>query len=381
MAAAFAILLLALSVYYLTTILFLLHGLLRLPSCGRPQGLSYSVVIAAHNEERNIENCLRHVCAQTLAAERFEVILVDDRSSDATVEIASRFRKAGKDFSILRVDRVPKGFSPKKNALTQAIARAKHEIVVLTDADCVVSPTWLETIDRSFDDETGLVQGITTYTPMPGMGRMLFGLQAIDFLSHGIVSAAAIGAKLPLNANANNLAFRKRAFDEAGGYSSVSGVVSGDDDLLLQRVARGGKWKVRYMTEASGAVTTAPSRSPEDIFEQRKRWASKTVHYDTAQVALLGGIFAFYAAIVACLLAAIAVHTDFFVILLAMLLVKMLGECLLMIPGARVFRQVHLLAYLVPASFMQLPVVILAVVLGVFGRFRWKDAVFARRAR
>ncbi|MBD3393807.1 MAG: glycosyltransferase [Chitinivibrionales bacterium] len=373
----FVILALGLCVFYLWTVLFLLRGLWALPASGRPKGYTYSVVIAAHNEERTIENCLRHVLAQSLPADRFEVILAADRCSDATVEIASRFGRAGKDLSILEIPDVPPGYAPKKHALTHAISRARHEIIVMTDADCTVPPAWLETFDRNFDLGVGLVQGITTYEHPGAMHPLLYGLQAVDFLSHGIVSAAAIGAGFPLNSNANNLAFRKKVFDEVGGYESVRGLVSGDDDLLLQKVGRHAPWKLRFMTDPAGAVTTLPTPSVEGIIEQRKRWGSKTVHYNGPQVAVLSGIFAFYVVMVTSFVAGLG-HPPFFVPFGIMLAVKLSGEALLMIPGTRIFRQEHLRRYLIPASLLQLPMVVIAVLGGVFGRFTWKGRLSSR---
>lgn len=159
---------------------------------------------------------------------------------------------------------------------------------------------WLATIDHYFSGTTGLVQGITTYARPDGMNRYFFGLQAMDFLSHGIVAAAAIGGGLPLNSNANNFAFRKNAFNDAGGYGSIlQKAVSGDDDLLLQRIAWSGKWSVTFMADAAGAVTTQPVPTLRGVFEQRKRWGSKTINYAPRQAMFLSGVFLFYCCIAA----------------------------------------------------------------------------------
>jgi hypothetical protein len=156
-------------------------------------------------------------------------------------------------------------------------------------------------------------------------------------------------------------------------------VVSGDDDLLLQRIARTGRWRVRYMTDPPGAVNTRPTPTLRGVFEQRKRWGSKTVHYGIRQVTMLGGIFFFYL----CLLAALGwgiIDRRFLRVSAAMLAVKIGGEYLLMWPGTRLFGRRELRAYLLPASVIQLPMAVLAVLMGVFGRFSWKGGRFARRA-
>ena len=376
--AILAFLLLIVTAYYACAIIFLWRGLDRLSPAGAPAGLTFSIVIAARNEEENIGVCLESIFSQRLPGERYEVIVVDDRSTDATAAIVADFSRRHTNLRCITVAETPPGIAPKKHAVALGIAEAKTDVVVFTDADCLVQSTWLETIDRHFDATTGLVQGITVYAPLVGMSPLFFGLQAVDFLSHGIVAAAAIGAGMPLNSNANNFAFRKLAFADAGGYGAASQrVVSGDDDLLLQRIAACPQWQVRFMAEAAGAVATKPTPTVKGVFEQRKRWGSKTVHYTPRQVIFLSGIFLFYCGMAATLVAGIA-KPSWFLAFAGMLAVKISGEFALMIPGTALFNQKSLRGYILPASFLQLPMVIAAVVLGVFGRFSWKGERFKR---
>jgi cellulose synthase/poly-beta-1,6-N-acetylglucosamine synthase-like glycosyltransferase len=368
----------AVSLFYLGATLFLFCGLKRLSSHSNgPKNLTYSIVIAARNEETTIAACLESVFSQTIDPHRYEVILVDDRSNDRTVDVAKSLAAKHPKLSILTIQQTPAGLSPKKHAVSQGVTRAKNEIVVFTDADCRVPPTWLDTIDRQFAADVGLVQGVTTYSYVKGMNAFFFGVQALDFLSHGIVAAAAIGSGFPLNSNANNLAFRKAAFDQLGGYGSAGSVVSGDDDLLLQRIGKCKKWAIRYMVDPHGAVETSPALTVKAMFEQRKRWGSKTVHYNKQQVVFLGGIFCFYLSIMASFLAALFSPKLWFVFA-GMLLVKLLGESILMIPGTALFNKKELRSYIVPASILQPPMVVCAVVLGVFGKFTWKGQSYSR---
>ena len=375
----FLFLLIAATFYYLAAVVFLFYGLRRLSPPGAPQNLRFSIVIAARNEAENIGPCLTAIFSQNISHHRFEVIVVDDRSSDATAAICADFARRYDNMHFITIAETPPGIAPKKYAVSKGIEAAKNEVVVFTDADCLVPASWLTAIDRQFEPDTGLVQGITVYHCPDGMHPLLYGLQAVDFLSHGIVAAAAIGAGMPLNSNANNFAFRKQAFIDAGGYGDVSRkVVSGDDDLLLQRIAGSAKWQVKFMSDPAGAVSTKPTETIHGIFEQRKRWGSKTVNYTPRQVIFLGGVFTFY-----CCLAASFVAGLFNPALLpafaGMLIVKISGECLLMLPGTALFRQKHLRPHILPASLLQLPVVLAAVILGVFGKFSWKGERFKRK--
>jgi cellulose synthase/poly-beta-1,6-N-acetylglucosamine synthase-like glycosyltransferase len=368
------------SVYYLGAVLYLFKGLRSIGPSGVPQHLTYSIVIAARNEEAAIGRCLDSIFSQTMQPNRFEVIVVNDRSTDATVSVCMRYEKMHSNFSVISISETPAGVAPKKHAVAMGILAARNEIIVQTDADCTVGPDWLATIDRNFTDDTGLVQGITTYDRPQGMNRLFYGLQAVDFLSHGIVAAAAIGAGMPINSNANNFAFRKKAFEAIGGYGAAAKVVSGDDDLLLQRIAHSKEWKVRFMADPAGAVRTAPTPTAAGVFEQRKRWGSKTVNYTGSQVAFLGGIFLFYCGTVVSLCAAFF-SLEYVRLFALMLGVKVIGELALMVPGTALFNRKHLRPYILPASLLQLPLVLAAVVTGVFGKFSWKGERFGRAVK
>jgi cellulose synthase/poly-beta-1,6-N-acetylglucosamine synthase-like glycosyltransferase len=380
---AFICVLAAFSLFYLLATVFLFRGLKSLSSAEKPSlpsGHSFSIIIAAHNEEANILACLESVMSQTLTRSRYEVIVIDDRSTDATNRLVQIQSFKHTNLRIITVQNTPPGLSPKKYAVSLGIGQAKHEIIVFTDADCRVPATWLETIDRHFESNTGLLQGITTFAFRNGINPFFLGLQSLDFLSHGIIAAAAIGAGFPLNSNANNLAFRKAAFLEVGGYGEAGGVVSGDDDLLLQRIWQSGKWRIGYMTDPAGSVETDPAPTPRAMFEQRKRWGSKTVHYNVKQVLFLGGIFCFYLSLLLSVADALF-YPGFWIAVAATLCVKLAGELVLLVPGTALFNKKELRKFIVPASLVHLPLVVGAVLFGVFGRFSWKGQKFGRTVR
>ncbi|MCL2219600.1 MAG: glycosyltransferase [Chitinispirillia bacterium] len=341
--------------------------------------LTFSIIIAARNEEHNIAACLKSVFSQDLSTDRYEVIVINDRSEDMTPYILHDHLHLYRNLRIITVTAPPSGISPKKHAVMQGIAAAANAVIVFTDADCRVSPTWLSAISKYFNADAALVQGITSYSYVTGMNKMFYGLQSADFLSHGVISAAAIGADLPINSNANNMAFRKKVFEEVGGYAGDTNVTLGDDDHLLQRVWAAGK-KIRYMSDPAGAVETAPAETLRALFEQRRRWGSVTVHYGARQVALLSAVFAFYVTIA--LVAVVSLfNTSYLALFGSLLLVKFAGELVLMVPGTRMFGKKKLRKYLPIASLIQLPMVLAAVLSGVFGKFEWKGRVTARTTR
>ena len=374
---------------FTAVILFLRGGIYRIEqsyATDNNNHLTYSIIIAARNEERNIAECLKTVFNQdNIQTSNFEVIVVDDRSEDKTPNILIDLKNQYDNLKIITITETPVGISPKKYAVSKGIESASNEIIVFTDADCRVPPLWLSTIDGYFTPGTAFVQGITSYTYIPDMKKLFWGLQSVDFLSHGIVAAAAIGAGLPINANANNLAFRKSVFREIGGYGSDSRVVSADDDQLLQRFWKARRQKrsssryqeIKFMADPSGGVETAPTETIAGIFEQRKRWGSVTVHYGAGQIILLSSVFLFYLMIAFSACASISV-AYFLPICVCLFFVKLSGEMVLMLPGTRIFGKKNLRKYIPLASIIQLPLVLAAVLFGVFGRFEWKGRKLGR---
>jgi cellulose synthase/poly-beta-1,6-N-acetylglucosamine synthase-like glycosyltransferase len=341
---------------------------------GKPAGLSYSVVIAARNEERQIGTCLAAVLDQSIAAERFEVIVVNDRSTDRTAEVVGEYAQRDPRVKLVTVDSCPAGVSPKKHALACGIRSAKNEVIACTDADCWVPRTWLETLDRHFDPKTGLVQGISLYRRRVSRASFLHVFQSLDFLSHGVVAAAAIGGGVPLNANGNNIAYRREVFDAVGGFGEGGRVLLGDDDLLLQRVWRDRRWRVRYALDPHGAVETAPAHSWREMLTQRARWGSVAVHYGPRQMLLLLGFFLFFCAIPVALVGWLW-YAPAGAVGVSMLCVKLLGEYAAMIPGAHRFGRSGLLVYLPLVSPLHLLMVLYATFAGAFGRHEWKGQV------
>jgi glycosyltransferase involved in cell wall biosynthesis len=366
-----------LTIYYIGAMLYLQRGLRSLKPSGNPHHSTYSIVIVARNEEANIVRCLDGIFSQT-ATPCFEVIVVDDRSTDATGRLCARYAKHHPMMSVITVVSTPDGTAPKTDAIVAGIEAARYKIIVRTDADCVVGPEWLATIDRNFADDTRLVQGIKTHAWPEGMNRVFYGLQAVGCLSCGIAAALAIGAGLPARAIAGNFAFRREAFEADNGHGgSPAGVVSGDDYLPLKCAARSGTGKVRFMADPLGAVRTATTHPAKDFFEQCKRGGPKRANHTIGQAAFLGGIFLFYCEIFYTFYLGF-ITPFFFAVCAGMFAAKVAGEFLLLIPGSALFNQKPLRPFILPASVMQLPVVAAAMALGVFGRFPWRGERFGR---
>jgi len=246
-------------------------------AAGEAPATRVSVVIAARDEAATIGRCLEAVLAQDLPRDRYEVVVVDDHSTDATAGIVAGYGPKG--VRLLRLAEAdPSGRGGKKAALTAGIAAATGGLVVTTDADCRMGPAWLRTLAAFQEREQA--DFIAAPVRFLAGGGLLGAFQRLDFLSLQGITAAAVGEGYHGMCNGANLAFRKAVFEAVGGYRGIDGIASGDDMLLMQKVARRPDARIRYCLSADAIVETPPAAGLRAFLQQRIRWASKAPHYE-----------------------------------------------------------------------------------------------------
>ena len=329
-----------------------------------------SVLISARNESAGIRATLDSVLAQDYSGE-WDVWVADDRSDDDTPKILAEYAIRNPRLHVLTIREIPEGVSPKKHALSQLIDACDGEILCLTDADCIVKPTWVAGIVREFEPGIELVAGHSYIPTFPGKSSVLICMQAVETLIYRVAGTAGLAMHLPLTSTGNNLAYRKSFFKSVHGFDNVIKIQSGDDDLLMQKLAADRPWAMRYCIAESTFVTTNGKETLKELWEQRKRWASKTIYYTPKIVFVLSMVFLFL--VMQCVTAVLAPFS--FEILIAALVAfvaKCIGDLVLILRGLRVFRQEHLLKWCIPVEFIHAPFTVLAVLFGLFGRFKWK---------
>ena len=329
-----------------------------------------SVLISARNESTGIRATLDSVLAQDYAGE-WDVWVADDRSTDDTPEILSEYAKRNPKLHIITIKEIPEGVSPKKHALSQLIDACDGDILCLTDADCIVKPSWVAGIVAEFEPGIELVAGHSYIPTVPGKSSILICMQAVETLIYRVAGTAGLAMHLPLTSTGNNLAYRKSFFKSVHGFDNVIKIQSGDDDLLMQKLAADRPWAMRYCIAESTFVTTNGKETLKELWEQRKRWASKTIYYTPKIVFVLSMVFLFLA--MQCVVAVLAPFS--FKILVAALVAfvaKCVGDLVLILRGLRIFRQEHLIKWCIPVEIIHAPFTVLAVLFGLFGRFKWK---------
>ncbi len=363
----------ALVLVYLFAIAFLYRGFASLSRQSRTNAQpKISVVVCAHNEEKNLPNCLRHLSGQIYPKERIEFIIVNDRSTDRTQEIIDRFREQDTRFrSIVIHDRIP-DFAPKKRAIDAAIHRAKGEIILLTDADGRPGPLWAATIASYFTPETHMVLGYAPYTIRPA-NHFVKKLLALEYLSHAAVAAASTGLNMPLTCVGTNMAYRKQLYLEIGGFGPYKALLSGDDDLFLTRVREAKKYTIKYATDAEAQVFNNPPQLWSKFLHQRMRYASKGFDYPLKVTA---GLILYYLmnALLTTLTFFFLVSPPFPLALLGIWASKILAEFLFMNKAASVLHDRRTMQVFPVVALLHPLYVVIFGAIGPLKRFRWADA-------
>lgn len=284
------ILLYALAVPYVGLMLMVCVGLLRER---RPERTAerppVTVVIPAHNEADRLEATLASLSAQRYPGSA-EFVIVDDRSTDATAEIIDR--AAARDARIRRVGvSVPsKRLAPKVNAVDYGVRASSGEIIVTSDADCQYPAGWLEGMVARFVPGVTMVVGYVETVRRGEARGWLDRFEAIDWLSLMLVSRALTHFGWKFASSANNQAYRRDAFEAAGGFGAAGRAPSGDEDLLTQRLGRLPGSRIVFASTPEVRVSTRPLPSWGALLRQRRRWVSRYHHVMHYHPGFLGSI-------------------------------------------------------------------------------------------
>lgn len=330
-----------------------------------------SVIIAARNEAANIGRTLSDILQQDFPSELLEVIVVDDHSTDDTAAVVTSF--AGQGVKLLKLNEAEPLNSYKKKAIASAIAIAEGDFIVTTDADCRMGKDWLATV-IGFAEEKGyvMVSSPVVYSQQKGFFEEL---QTLEFLYLVGLGAAGIGKKHASTCNGANLAYRRDVFHELGGFNGIDHLASGDDELLLHKVA--GKYPdgIGFCKSADAVVYTDAKRTLRGFINQRRRWASKSTHYKNKGIVALGlAIWTFNLLLLLTGLAPLFLNvgTPLIAGLLIALALKLAAETYFLYPICRFANRVDLLAYLPLLTVLHVVYMVYIGIAGNLGKYQWK---------
>ncbi len=346
-------------------------GLSQLTPGKNEKQFSVTVLIPARNEEHNISTCLQTVTAQDYPRHQLEIIVIDDDSMDRTGEIVQTFALQFPFIRLISLGHCPPGVSPKKRALQAGVEVAAGEIIFTTDADCLVSPQWIAQTISHFEPDVGMVIGFVGFAK-DSEHNCFQKIQSLEFIGLTMAGLGSIGADDPIIANGANLAVRRSTFKEVGGYQGEDHIISGDDDLLLQKIDQSTSWKIKASVSLGTFVYTRPAVNFNSFLMQRIRWASKGLVYKKPSLVLF-------------LLATYLLYLFFFISMpfvlvfpfiytypLIALLIKLAVDLLLIFKGTELVGRKDLRKYFLIAEILQIPYILYVGFVGILKKFEWK---------
>ncbi|HEY1195465.1 glycosyltransferase family 2 protein [Flavobacterium sp.] len=272
---------------YIISIELLIYGFFKIKKY-KKQDLepktSFTIIVPFRNEKENLPILLESFSNLNYPRDLFEVILVDDNSSEKFQFLNSKFQ-----VSVIENIRVSK--SPKKDAITTAMQHVKTNWVITTDADCVVPENWLLTFDNYIqENEVSMLAGAVTYKCE---NLFLDHFQQLDLTSLQGATIGSFGLNKGFMCNGANFAYTKSLFENVNGFEGNDKIASGDDVFLLQKAIEKFPNKVQYLKADEAIVTTKPTGNWKALFHQRVRWAAKTSSYKSTFGKFLGLIVFF----------------------------------------------------------------------------------------
>ncbi len=226
-----------------------------------PQKRKYSVLIACRNEEQNLPLLFNSLQKIDYPHDLFEIIIVDDASSDKSLSLIKAFCLHRSNCSYYHLPKKNKEYKGKKAALKIAVEKARFDNFLFTDADCVVSSEWISHYNNFLSDKTGVVYGYVIEKNPQFIKSML------NLITAGIYSSTA-GLGIPFTASGGNMAVSKSAFLDVGGYEKIKNHISGDDKLLINLI-RNRKWKISF--NIWNDIQTQPLKTKREQLNQIKR--------------------------------------------------------------------------------------------------------------
>lgn len=285
---------LVITALYLTLIAAFTFGLFNLKerfySFNRKNIVKVSVLIAARNEQNNIEKLLQSLYNQSFPKELFEVIIVDDHSTDDTDKVINNFINNNKDINIqlLEADKVG-----KKHAISQALHTAVNELIIVTDADCILNSLWIENIVGFYQENNcKMILAPVLLSPAENLFEKMQVLEHLSLIG-STAGSASIG--FPVMCNGANMAYERKAALEVEKYRKDFNIPSGDDMFLLEHFVKYyGHKNVKFLLSKSAVVKTKTCKTIKDFFRQRRRWVSKTKSYTSWKVIVTALVVLFF---------------------------------------------------------------------------------------
>ncbi len=269
----FVTFLIAAIVLYILQALLVFIGTLRLNYSKIKRLPQISILVALRNEEKTIDACVESLLNLDYPHDLFEIILINDRSTDRTPTIIEDVKKRSSLIRMRHIHRAIPGLSGKANAIAQGMELATGDVILVTDGDCRVPPGWARAHAAYYANDVGLVAGFTLLDEKNDRTPLFGKIQSLDWAYLLSIGSGAIGLGKPLSVLGNNFSFRREAYEAVGGYRNMGFTII-EDFALTKTLLQKTSWRVLYPIDADMVVYSHPMPSLKKFYHQRKRWSA-----------------------------------------------------------------------------------------------------------
>jgi cellulose synthase/poly-beta-1,6-N-acetylglucosamine synthase-like glycosyltransferase len=253
--------------YFIQIVSVMLGARKRFPRLAESELPTATVIVAARNEEQNILRCLESLDKLEYPEGKLEIVIVDDKSTDRTGELVEQFIEGKPRFKKIISAEEFGSLKGKTNALANAIAITKGEVILTTDADCAVPPSWVKAIASYYTKDVAIVNGFTHQQ----FSNAFSGMQNLDFIFLLSIGCGTMNLKRPLSCIGNNMSYLRKAYTEVGGYENIPFSVT-EDFNLLSAIKKLGTYKIIFPLIKESLVESMPCTSVKTLTRQKKRW-------------------------------------------------------------------------------------------------------------
>ncbi len=347
-----------------------------------------SILIPARNEENNITDLLSNLIHQNYPGKLFEIIVIDDHSTDQTASMVNKFisgqkaslslysgtdknDKAGQWVSIklIRIKGENQARAYKKKAIRTAIEKSSGNLIITTDADCIPGKNWISSIVSLY--ETKRPKMIVGPVSFHWENTFFQKIQSLEFLSLIAITAGAIKTGHPIMCNGANLAYEKQAFFDVGGFG-IDRFSSGDDVFLLHRIRKHfGNNSVWFLKSRKAIVYTEALKTLQEFFDQRIRWASKNKGYDIKTLVISFTVYMMNMLLLGAVLISLF-HPAFWQTTVYIIIVKYIIDLPIVLGIGKFAKKMDMFIYTVPLIVIYPVYIILAGALGIVSSYEWK---------
>jgi len=228
-----------------------------------------SVIVAGRNESANIVNCINSLKSSVISNIPAEFILVNDNSADNTFELMKKNTEDDSRFKVINSQLSSSAnLKGKANAIDNAVQISTGDIIVSTDADCIVRKNWVYATSKYFKENTGMVCG---FTVIRNDGSLFSIMQNIDWLYLLTLASASSGLNKTMSCIGNNLSYSKKAYSKVGGYETIKFSVT-EDLALMRKINASKEFKILFPLDKNCLVSTEPCNNLKELFSQKRRW-------------------------------------------------------------------------------------------------------------